>query len=60
MGVLERPLERGPGEEIEGLLNRGRAEQKVIDEAGLVAHLSGGWRFVAQLNNGSGKIVVEK
>ena len=37
-----------------------RPEQKVIDEAGLVAHLSGGWRFVAQLNNGSGKIVVER
>ena len=37
-----------------------RPEQKVIDEEGLVAHLSEGWRFVAQLNNGSGKIVVEK
>lgn len=37
-----------------------RPEQKVIDEEGLVAHLSDGWRFVAQLNNGSGKIVVEK
>ncbi|MBC8498730.1 tyrosine-type recombinase/integrase [Candidatus Bathyarchaeota archaeon] len=34
--------------------------QKVIGEGELVAHLSEGWRFVAQLNNGSGKIVVEK
>ncbi len=60
MGVLERLLEEGPGEEIGELLRRGKAEQKVIDEEGLVAHLSGGWRFVAQLNNGSGKIVVER
>jgi len=37
-----------------------RPEQRVIDEEGLIAHLSEGWRFVAQLNNGSGKIVVEK
>ena len=38
----------------------GGSAQKVIGEGELVAHLSEGWRFVAQLNNGSGKIVVEK
>jgi len=42
------------------LIRGGGAEQKVIEEPELVAHLSGGWRFVAQLNNGSGKIIVEK
>jgi len=55
--VMEKPMSE---EEIMALIKRGRAEQKVIEEPELVAHLSGGWRFVAQLNNGSGKIIVEK
>jgi len=61
MGVLERlrrdEMSRG---EIEALVRGDQAKQKVIGERELVAHLSEGWRFVAQLNNGSGKIVVEK
>ena len=61
MGVLERlrrdEMSRG---EIEALVRGDKMTQKVIAEGELVAHLSGGWRFVAQLNNGSGKIVVER
>jgi len=60
MGLLEalgRPMS---GEEVTALIKGDRAEQKVIEEPELVAHLSGGWKFVAQLNNGSGKIIVER
>jgi len=32
----------------------------VIDEEELVTHLSYGWKFVVQLNNGSGKIIIER
>lgn len=42
-----------------GLIEEGPI-QKVIEERELVSHLSQGWRFVAQLNNGSRKIVIEK
>ncbi len=59
MGLLEA-LGKSASEEAMALIRGGRAEQKVIEEPELVAHLSGGWRFVAQLNNGSGKIIVEK
>jgi hypothetical protein len=61
MGLLEALRKPVPAEEeVVALVMRGMAEQKVIEEPELVAHLSGGWRFVAQLNNGSGKIIVER
>jgi len=60
MGLLEQLGRPTSEEEATALIRGGGAEQKVIEEPELVAHLSGGWRFVAQLNNGSGKIIVER
>ena len=45
---------------VEMGLVEAKAAQKVIDEGELVEHLKDGWRFVAQLNNESRQIVIER
>jgi len=45
---------------VEMGLVEAQSAQKVIDEEELVTHLSYGWKFVVQLNNGSGKIIIER
>lgn len=45
---------------LEELREEAKSIQKVIPEAELISHLDKGWKYIAQLNNGSGQIVIEK
>jgi len=65
---LNRPLTvdeeletlEGKVRELWGMKQTRNREQKVIHERELEKHLAKGWRFSASLNNGSGKVIVEK